>query len=83
MLVIEDEEMEKQGIQRKNATRVQRERKAQKQRATQPVRNYSANRKTSEKMFKGIKAPSIGGSGPIGIISILIIGLMKFKTRKN
>ncbi len=85
MLVIEDEEMENQGIQRKNATRVQRERKAQQKRATQPVRNYSTSRRKSsgKSMFDGIKAPSIGGSGPIGIISILIIGLMKFKTKKN
>ncbi len=84
MLVIEEEEMEAQGIQRKNAARVHRERKAQQHRTTQPVKNYSTSRRKSngKGMFDGIKAPHIGGSGPIGIISLIIIGLMKLKTKK-
>jgi len=84
MLVIEEEEMENQGIQRKNATRVQHERKAQQKRAAQPIKNYSTSRRKSngKGMFDGFSAPSIGGSGPIGIVSILVIGLMKLKKRK-
>ena len=84
MLVIEEEEMEAQGIQRKNAARVHRERKAQQHRTTQPVKNYSTSRRKSsgKGMFDGISAPHIGGSGPIGIISLIIIGIMKFKTKK-
>ena len=82
MLVLGEEEMENQGIQRNNASRVQRERKAHYHRAQQPVRNYSTNKRKGGSMFKGVKAPRIGGSGPVGIISILVIALMKFKQRK-
>jgi len=78
MLVLEEEEMENRGIQRNNNARVRRERKAQQLRATQPIRNYSTSRRGGSRMFDGLRAPSIGGSGPVGLISLLIIGLTKW-----
>jgi len=80
MLVIEEVEMENKGFQRRNAQRVQRERQAQKVRAQQPVRNYQTSKNSGGSMWKGKKAPSVGGSGPVGF---LLIGLAAWLRKRN
>ncbi len=70
MLVMSDSEFEKQGIDRKNANRTQKERLAQQQKATQPAKNYRVDNNTSNGnnsggSFNGSPAPGLGG-GPVG-----------------
>ena len=80
MLVIEEVEMENKGFQRRNTQRVQRERKAQHVRSQQPVRNYQTSKKSSDSMWKGKKAPRIGGSGPVGFV---LVGLAAWLRKRN
>ena len=70
MLVVSEIEMENEQIQRRNADRVNIERKAQQNRRAQPVRNYrvdqnKTNPSGNKGMFDGKRSPGIG-SGPVG-----------------
>jgi Ca-activated chloride channel family protein len=76
MIVLNDEELENAGIQRTNYERVQRERVAQQQRATEPARN---NRVDNGGTFNNRRAPGIG-TGPVGP---LFIGLAAWLNRKR
>lgn len=82
MIVISETEMENLGIQRNNASRVNRERLALKARAQQPVKSYRVDHKSSSPaghegsqssgggMFGGASSPGIG-SGPVGPLFLI------------
>ncbi|MBN2164216.1 MAG: hypothetical protein JXR25_11165 [Pontiellaceae bacterium] len=76
MIVLNDEALENEGIQRRNHGRVQRERLAQTQRASQPSRSY---RSDNGGTFNNQRAPGIG-TGPVGP---LFIGLMAWLNRRK
>ena len=76
MIVLNDEELENAGLQRTNYERVQRERAAQQQRASQPTRN---NRVDTGETFNNRRSPGIG-TGPVGP---LFIGLAAWLNRKR
>ncbi len=78
MAVLDDEEMENQGLTRKNATRVQKERSAQSKRAQAPVNNYRTATKDGSGMFGHQTSPGIG----TGAVGPLFIGLVCFIRRK-
>ncbi|WP_028580214.1 VIT domain-containing protein [Desulfogranum japonicum] len=76
MLVLDEQEMENLGLERKNSARVQRERQAMETREAQPVRSYRADQDGSGGMFKGLPSPGVG-SGPVGpwmIVLLLVCG---------
>jgi Ca-activated chloride channel homolog len=71
MVIVTEQDREELGIQGSNKKRVERERQAQQQRATNPVKNYRAdNRNNNKGMFNGVSAPGIG-SGPIGPLGLV------------
>lgn len=76
MIVLNDDELENAGIQRRNYERVQRERSAQQQRAAQPARNHQVSNGNT---FNNRRAPGIG-TGPVGP---LFLGLMAWLKRKK
>lgn len=81
MLVLEDDAFENHGIDRKNASRVAKERAAKAQRQQQPVKNYNVDNGST---FKGLRAPSIGGgSGPVGPLFLLLLALVKKLSNKK
>ncbi len=80
MLVVTDDVMENQGIQRRNADRVQKERKAQQQRASQPVQNHRVdnNSNNGSGTFGHRSSPGISfGSGPVGILVVPLLAWLK------
>ncbi|BCR03614.1 marine proteobacterial sortase target protein [Desulfuromonas versatilis] len=80
MLVVQDVVLENEGIAKRNADRVQRERAAQQQRENAPVKNYQVDRSSgSGGMFKGLPSPGIG-SGPVGP---LFIGVLAWLNRRK
>ncbi len=76
MIVLNDEELEGAGIQRRNYERVQRERAAQQQRASQPARNHRVDNGNT---FNNRRAPGIG-TGPVGP---LFIGIVAWLNRRK
>lgn len=88
MLVISEMEMENEQIQRKNADRVNKERKAQQKRSTQPVKNYRVdqnkqNPSGNKGAFDGKRSPGIG-SGPVGPAFIaMALWLRKKKSKRQ
>jgi Ca-activated chloride channel family protein len=94
MVVLNPTELENQGIQTRNAQRVQRERQAQQQRNQQPVNSYrvdnrnqktDSNQKTNNQgMFKGRRSPGFGGgTGPVGPVLLgLLIWARKQRKRE-
>lgn len=84
MLVLNDEEFEKLGIERKNKKRVENERNAQKTRSTKPVKKYNTDKgkSGSDSMFEGLRAPNIG-SGPVGPLFLLISGFLARRRKKK
>lgn len=77
MIVLDDAAAEEAGIQRNNEGRVQRERVAQTQRASQPAQNNRVDKGT---LFKNRRSHSIG-TGPVGPLFLLFTAWMK--RRKN
>jgi len=66
MIVLREDEMEAEQIQRKNLPRVERERQAQQVRDAAPVKSYRTDQSSGNGgMFGGGSAPGIG-SGPVG-----------------
>jgi Ca-activated chloride channel family protein len=81
MVVIREDEMEGEQIQRKNAPRVDRERQAQQTRDAAPVKSYRADSATGNGgMFGGASAPRIG-SGPVG--PLFVVGAWWLNRRKR
>lgn len=76
MIVLSDEELEGAGIQRRNYDRVQRERAAQQQRASQSARNHRVDNGGT---FNNQRAPGIG-TGPVGP---LFIGIIAWLNRRK
>jgi len=72
MVVLGEQEMESFGIQRNNANRVTKERKAQQQRKSTPPKNYRADNTQNGGMFKGARSPGVG-SGPVGPWFLLVL----------
>ena len=86
MLVISEVEMEGLGLGRKNADRVDNERKAQQRRSNRPVTNHRVDQTQTDSsgnkgMFKGRRSPGIG-TGPVGPVFIMLAMWMKRKKRK-
>lgn len=80
MVVLNDQEMENMGLKRKNASRVQKERAAQKLRANTPVKNYNvAQQDSNHSMFGNQSAPGVG----TGAIGPLFIGLLAMLRRRS
>ena len=78
MVVLDEQEFEGAGIERRNADRVRRERAAQQQRQTTPVKSYRVDNTPDGGMFKGSQSPGVG-SGPVGpwfLMVVLIAGLI-------
>jgi len=65
MVVLDEQEVEGLGIQRNNAKRVNKERKAQQRRNSTQVKNYRVDNTQNGGMFKGARSPGVG-SGPVG-----------------
>jgi Ca-activated chloride channel family protein len=89
MVVLRQDAMETEQIQRKNTDRVAAERMAQQSRSNGPVQSYrvddaATNHESgSGSMFQGLKAPSIG-SGPVGpLMAVLAAVLAGAKRRKS
>jgi Ca-activated chloride channel family protein len=83
MLVLKDDVMETEGIERKNAIRVARERQAQQIRAQAAPRNYRVqDSKGNGGMFQGRKAQNIV-SGSVGPLFAALIFWMNRRKRKN
>lgn len=79
MLVLNDEELEGAGIQRRNYDRVQRERAAQQQRASRPVRNHRVDNGGT---FNNQRAPGIG-TGPVGPLFIGVIAWLNRRKKRT
>lgn len=82
MVVLDEQEMENLGIERKNSQRITKERSAQQTRQAAPVKNYRVDKKDNS-MFHGAPSPSVG-SGPVGPWFLLILaGCGLLNRRKN
>ncbi len=84
MVVLRQDAMETEQLQRKNADRVAAERMSQQVRASAPVKSYRVDDAPAENggMFQGAKAPRIG-SGPVGPIMAAMAVLLARMKRKN
>jgi Ca-activated chloride channel family protein len=78
MIVLNDIDCENEGIQRRNHNRVQRERAAQQQRATQPTRSHRVDNGGT---FNNQSSPGLG-TGPVGLIFVLLSAALK-RFKKN
>lgn len=84
MLVVTDAVMEEQGIQRRNADRVQRERVAQTQRSNQAVKNYRVDKSASSPSGSFNNRPSPGiGSGPVGLLVVPLIAWLNRRKKQH
>ena len=70
MVVMDDEAVEGEGLQRRNLQRVQAERAAQQQRAAAPVKSYRADNGST---FANRSSPGIG-TGPVGPLFLIVAG---------
>ncbi len=71
MIVLREDELEGEQIQRKNAQRVDRERQAQQSRDVAPVKSYRVDESSGKGgMFGGASAPRVG-SGPVGPLFVV------------
>ncbi len=76
MIVLEDEEMENLGLQKRNYNRVQKERSAQQRKAAAAPTNNRVDNSQDGGMFKNAPSPGIG-SGPVGPIFLLLLGVCR------
>ncbi len=79
MVVVRPEVAETEGLGRRNADRVTRERQAQAARAAAPAANYRVDNGAT---FNGQAAPGIG-TGPVGPLFLLLAGWLAWQRRKN
>lgn len=82
MVVLDEQEMEGIGMQRRNADRTNRERTAQQQRQAAPAKNYRVDNTPDGGMFKGAHSSNIG-SGPVGPWFLLIALAAGFIVRRK
>ena len=82
MVVLDEQEMEGLGLQRRNADRVQRERAAQQQRRTALVKSYRVDNNENGGTFNGAKSPGVG-SGPVGPWFIALLAGCAFLVRRR
>jgi Ca-activated chloride channel family protein len=81
MVVMDDETLEGEGLQRRNLQRVQAERTAQQQRAAAPVKSYRADTGAT---FQNRSAPSLNlGSGPVGLLFLILAGWLSHRRNKS
>lgn len=86
MLVVTDEVRENSGIQSRNADRVQTERAAQQQRASQPVQNHRVDTGSNggQGAFNNRPSHGIGmGSGPVGLLAVPLIAWMNRRKQQK
>jgi Ca-activated chloride channel family protein len=93
MLVVQDDVLESEPIERRNLQRVNRERTAQQARATAPVRSYRVDQSAGNGgAFSNQPAPGIanggggggGGSAPVGPLFVIVAGwLAQRRNRKG
>lgn len=81
MVVVREAVFENEGIGRRNAQRVERERQAQSARAAAPVKNHRVDNDTKGGMFNGKSSPGIG-SGPVGPLFVGLLAWMERRRRK-
>jgi Ca-activated chloride channel family protein len=80
MLVVQDDVLENEGIQKNNARRIEKERQAQARKAGAPVKSHRVdNRSNNGGMFGGKSSPGLG-SGPVGP---LFVGLIAWLNRRK
>lgn len=79
MIVVREDVLENEGISRRNADRVQRERQAQAIRETAPPANYRVDKGST---FQGLSAPGIG-TGPVGPLFLLVTSAMAWQKRRH
>ncbi len=79
MIVVEEAEKERYSIGNKNKNRVEKERKAQKQRAKKPIRNNRVDRRAPS-----FDLPSfdLGGSGPVGPVFVFLSALIRLLKKR-
>lgn len=87
MVVLSEEEMENEQIQRKNSDRVNKERQAQKKRQNAPVRNFRQDQRKQNPsgnngMFNGRRSPGVG-SGPVGPIFLAVVMWLRRRKRSE
>ena len=82
MVVVSETEYEGLKIDRRNRDRIARERRAQRKKSQQPVKNYRFDKETDTAMFKGAPSPGIG-SGPVGPFMLLVIVASTFIVRRK
>ncbi len=84
MVVVNEVDMESMGLDRRNARRVSKERRAQKKKAGQPTKNYSTDtqKKKTTRTFTGFSAPNIG-SGPVGPLFVIAAFWLNRRRRKT
>ncbi|HQL51450.1 MAG TPA: hypothetical protein PLR91_09710 [Kiritimatiellia bacterium] len=77
MVVLDDETLEGEGLQRRNLQRVQSERTAQQQRAAAPVQSRRVDNGST---FQHRSSPGLG-SGPVGPLFVLLAGWLARRKR--
>ena len=77
MVVLDDETLEGEGLQRRNLQRVQSERAAQQQRAAAPVQSRRVDNGST---FQHRSSPGLG-SGPVGPLFVLLAGWLARRKR--
>ncbi|PLX94436.1 MAG: VWA domain-containing protein [Desulfuromonas sp.] len=97
MLVLNDDVYEQEGVSRRNADRVAKERQAQQQRSQQPVRNYRVDNAPQQRStddasapaqqtstFNNRPSPGIGhGSGPVSLIAVPLVAWLNRRKRNR
>ncbi len=78
MVVLDDETLEGEGLQRRNLQRVQTERTAQQQRAATPAKSYRADNGAP---FNNLSAPGIG-TGPVGPFFLILAGWLNCRKKR-
>ncbi|ORJ58698.1 VIT domain-containing protein [Geothermobacter hydrogeniphilus] len=82
MLVVTDDVLESNGIEKRNADRVQRERRAQQQKATRPAKSYRVDNQ-GQGAFGGRSAPGLGlGSGPVGPLGVALLAWLRRRRKQ-
>lgn len=81
MIVVREDVFESEGIGRRNAQRVQRERQAQAARGAMPVKSHRVDNGQDGGMFKGKRSPGIG-SGPVGPLFVGVLAWLERRRRK-
>ncbi len=85
MVVVNEVDMESMGLDRKNARRISKERRAQKKKDKQPVKNYrkdNGSKTSSRTVFRGFSAPNIG-TGPVGPLFVVFALWMSRRRKKH